>query len=206
MAITLTPSRYMRDKWVTNIITTYASASDDQRQRGHAWYRNARDLAAFISDGDTRAGAGVIAALSANKGWAENRRLALHAFSTGAPIGHTGTNLDKAAAIMAGTDPSVVLPMRLKTGQFFECIADPSHPFAVCVDRHAHDVMVGRAWGDADRGLSSGTRYDLVADAYRRAAARLGILPMDLQATVWVVWTEHLSGTGTRRVRPSDFE
>src|SRR3954463_16583054 len=63
-------------------------------------------------------GAGVIAALSANKAWDMNQKLARRAFE-GNVSGHTAANLEKVAKIMAGTDPTEVLPMTMKTGNFF---------------------------------------------------------------------------------------
>jgi hypothetical protein len=59
------------------------------------------------------------------------------------------------------------------------------------IDRHAHDVAVGRAFGSQDRGLTYGPRYALFADAYREAARRLGELPSTVQAVTWLVWRSH---------------
>jgi hypothetical protein len=86
----------------------------------------------------------------------------------------------------------------MKTGNFYRCILDPDDQEAVCIDRHAHDVAVGRPYGDENRGLSAKGRYAVLSLAYRNAAAKLGITPSELQATTWVVWTEHLAGTNRR--------
>ena len=161
-------------------------------------YPVAHDLAEMISGGDVRKGAGVIAALSANKSWSENVKIATRAFGSGKATGHVKDAINKATRIMNGADPADVLPMGAKTGNFYLCILDPSDPHPVCVDRHAHDVAVGRTFGDADRGLSSKGRYNALASAYRAAAERLGILPSELQAITWVVQVESLRGTSTR--------
>lgn len=192
------PSATTRRRYVRNIIEAYREATEDQILKGKSWYPDAHSLAASLSPDDVRKGAGVIAALSANKSWAENQRLALRAFVTGKPYGHTAVNLVKAERIMDGADPADILPMDAKTGNFYRCILDPSDPVPVCVDRHAHDVAVGRTFGNSDRGLSSKGRYAAVADAYRAAAARLGITPSTLQAIVWVRHVESLHGIGTR--------
>lgn len=192
------PSPTTRRRYVANILATYAAASSEQRAKGASWYRTAHDMANIIGDGNVRMGAGVIAALSANKSWRLNVRLANDA-AAGNIHGHTKANLAKVSAIMIdGADPEDVLPMSSKTGHFFRCIADPTDPDPVVIDRHAHDVAVGRTLGDAERGLSSVGRYAALAHAYRTAAARLGILPSELQAITWVVQTERIAGTSTR--------
>lgn len=183
-----------REIMVLNITRKFRSATEVQLSAGRDWYPSAHLLALMIADGDAVTGAGVIAALSANKSWPENKRLARIALETGEPRGHVGDALRKAGLILSGVHPSEVLPMQSKTGQFFRCIADPTDAEAVCVDRHAHDVAVGRVYGNADRGLSSVSRYSALADAYRVAAEELGELPQTVQAVTWVVQIESKSG------------
>lgn len=195
-----------RERYVRNIITTWCAATPEQMRRGRTWYRTAHDLASQITDGRPRAGAGVIAALSANKSWSQNRRLAYRAYETGVATGHTQDVLAKVNRIMAGADPEEVLPVSRKTGMFFRCIADPCDPDAVVIDRHAHDVAVGELYGRRDRGLGAARRYALLAHCYREAALRLGELPSTVQAVTWVVHTERIAGTGTRPTREAaDF-
>jgi hypothetical protein len=198
--ITTKPSDSTRRRYIRNIIKVYESATADQRARGANWYPTAHQLADMLSEGNVTMGAGVIAALSANKAWDLNQRIARRAFETGELRGHTAANLEKAAKIMAGVDPTEVLPMDMKTGNFYRCIVDPTDAEAVCIDRHAHDIAVGRPYGDADRGLSAKGRYAVLSLAYRNAAAKLGVLPSVLQATTWVVWTESLAGVKRRPV------
>ncbi|MEV7393932.1 hypothetical protein [Streptomyces sp. NPDC091215] len=199
--ISVNPTEQIRERYVRNIIATWHAATLEQLQRGRAWYSNAHDLAALITDGDARTGAGVIAALSANKTWSENCRLARQAYETGLSSGHVQNALSKVARIMAGEDPAEVLPMERKTGMFFRCIADPSDPDAVVIDRHAHDVAVGETYGQRERGLGSARRYALLAHCYREAALQLGELPSVVQSVTWVVHTERIAGTGTRGPR-----
>jgi hypothetical protein len=193
------PSDSTRRRYIANIVKVYNSATPEQRRAGAEWYRRAHELADFLSEGDVVRGAGVIAALSANKAWDMNQRLAHDAFN-GKVHGHTRDNLAKVAKIMAGADPETVLPMSAKTGNFYRCIVDPDDQEAVCIDRHAHDIAVGRPYGDADRGLSAKGRYAVLSLAYRNAAAKLGVSPSVLQATTWVVWTESLAGVKRRPV------
>lgn len=187
--LTLNPDVTELDRWVRNIIEVWNLASAEQLTRGLNWYQTAHELADVMSEGNVKAGAGVIAALSPMSAWAINVRMAEEAFENGYPAGHTGDALRKAAAIMAGADPEDVLPMSAKTGNFYRCILDPEDEEAVTVDRHAHDIVAGARWGNQDRGLSSKKRYAKIALAYRMAAAYLTERPSVVQATTWVVWT-----------------
>jgi hypothetical protein len=180
----------VREEMVLRVISKFESATTDQRTRGFAWYRSAHDLATMIADGDTQAGAGVLAALSANKSWPLNRRLARQAFENGEAAGHFKDAIRKTERIMSGEDPALVLPMSAKTGQFYRCILDPTDPEPVVIDRHAHDIAVGERYGNTDRGLSTPSRYALLAHVYREAALRVGEIPQVVQAVTWVVQTE----------------
>lgn len=184
--------------YVANILTVYRAATPDQYSRGCNWYPTAHELALMVGDGNARKGAGVIAALSANKGWADNVRLATDA-AAGHIHGHVGDALRKVTRIMDGEDPADVLPMDSKTGHFFQCISDPDDPTPVVIDRHAHDIAVGEVYGDAERGLSAKGRYSALATAYRQAATIVGDIPSVVQAVTWTVQVDRLSGVGTRR-------
>ena len=187
--IGIRPGADVREGYVRNITRAYAAATTDQRARGKAWYQTAHELAGMMADGHPVKGAGVIAALSANKSWSGNKRLAADAL-TGNVHGTFADALRKAAAIIAGADPATVLPMALKTGHFYRCIADPADPDAVVIDRHAHDVAAGEVYGSANRGLSNPGRYAMLAHCYREAGLRLGELASTIQAVTWVAHTE----------------
>lgn len=186
------------DSYVANIITVWQRATDDQLTRGRAWYQTANDLATVMSEGNTRAGAGVIAALSPQTAWDHNVNLASDAFENGEARGHMGNALGKAKRIMQGEDPLLVLPIDSKTWNFYRCIVDPDDAEAVVIDRHAHDIAVGEVYGNTERGLSTKRRYATLALAYRLAGQRLGEIPSTVQAVTWVVWRADLSGTGHR--------
>jgi hypothetical protein len=190
-----TPEQF--ETYVSNIIAAWHAASPEQIAKGRSWYPVAHDLAKMIGAGDARKGAGIIAALSVQKQWSENVRLATDA-ANGNVHGHFSDALNKVRAIMAGTDPAEVLPMSLKTGNFFRNIADPADPDAVTIDRHAHDVAVGEVYGNRDRGLSKISRYGILRDAYRVAGERLDELPAVVQAGDWVAQIDKLAGIGTR--------
>lgn len=199
--IPLNSTKEERRYYVRNICAALACASDVQFRQGQEWYPQAHHTAQMLADGDVKVGAGLLAALSPQTAWWLNVELACDAYESGDARRHTRDSCGKANKIMAGIDPVDVLPMARKTGHFYRCILDPTDETAVCVDRHAHDVAVGVAYGSWSRGLSTGKRYDIIADAYREAAAWAGELPMVVQAVTWIFWRDTLAGVGTRGTR-----
>lgn len=104
-------------------------------------------------------------------------------------------NLLKARRILDGESPAEVLVLRTapKTHSFFQNIWDPTSDAFVTIDGRAHDIATNRMlrWRE-DRGISSAdlsrggmTRYEFLADCYVRAAARVGVMPHQLQAITW---------------------
>lgn len=188
-----TPDEATMAAWVARVREAYLATTPAQRTEGEQWYPYAHSVAAEISGGRPAQGAGVLAALSAQKRWPLNVSLAWDAFE-GNVHGHTGAVLDKVRAILAGTAPEDILPMHLKTGHFYRCIAVPDNARSVVIDRHAHDIVAGTRYGNANRGLANPNRYESLADAYRVAALDLDVLPSIVQAVTWVAHTEAFSG------------
>lgn len=173
-----------------NILRVWETASPAERADGRDWYPAANRLAMELDGSSTgRVGAGVLAALSPITGWAQNVTLARRAFAAGRLEGGTlGTSVRRANAILDGADPLDVLGGD-KVRNFFAAIADPACTVSVCVDRHAHDVAVGRVCTDADRRvLGRVDGYASFARAYARAGAVLGETPATVQAVTWVAW------------------
>lgn len=179
--ITLTPA-------AENVLAVWESATAEHRESGMAWYETAHAFAAEISGGDIVRGAGVIAALSPNKAWDVNMRLAARAFADGSASGTLGNACMKANAILAGADPLDVLGNGLKTRNFYLNIARPGCPEAVTIDRHAYDVALAERNPDNKRLGLTPTRYAAFAEAYRVAATEAGILPLQMQAVTWEAW------------------
>jgi hypothetical protein len=168
------------ETYVSNIIDAWNALSDEDIAKGRAWYPVAHDIAVGLGNGDARMGAGILAALSPLKSWHENVKLATQA-SEGNVRGHFPDALGKVRAIMAGSDPANVLPMDMKTGNFYQNILDPSDAHAVTVDRHAAHL----ATGSPVKGGLKLKAYREIADAYRDAAKRLGEIPSVVQAGIW---------------------
>ncbi|WTL51336.1 hypothetical protein OG310_38150 (plasmid) [Streptomyces sp. NBC_01497] len=113
---------------------------------------------------------------------AQNYRLARKAFMEGTASGHVRDAVTKANRIMAGTGPTEVLPMHIKTGYFYVCIANPEDGQAAVIGRHAHDIAVREIYGQRERGLGELGRYNVLADCYRAATREIGEVPSKVQA------------------------
>lgn len=197
---TLTPS-------ARNILRVFRGASAENIAAGREWYARASRLAAELDPTDIDRAAGVIAVISPLISWRVNVRLARLAYA----LHNDGATADeivdalpmlkrnarKAAAILAGADPDLIVSGP-KVRAFWRTIADPSDARGVVVDRHAFDVAVGRVLTDATRGPALGRRgvYAATADAYVRAAkiiTRESGIPTsaaDVQAITWMEWRE----------------
>ena len=178
---------------VANIMDAYNRATPEQAIAGAQWYSEAHELAGAIHD-DVQAGAAIIAVLSPVLHWDRNAPVAVRAARAGTrrPAGVLGRNWTKAkAARVAGADLDAIVKGK-KVRAFWLCIAaNGRDPFAVCVDRHAVAIACGRFLnGDESAKAVNGKRYDRVADAYRDAAALVGVSPATMQAVTWVVWRE----------------
>lgn len=167
----------------SNIRKYRAMADAGQVAKGKVWYPVTREIAEQIGNGDVRKGAGVIAALSPRMRWETNVRLA-RAACNGDDYGCLGTSKRKTEAILAGADPTEVLPMDAKTGHFFRNIVDPTDPTACTIDVWAH-----RAAADdmSSAGPRNATDYHECVAAYIDIAAEFGEVASETQAIVWGV-------------------
>lgn len=192
---------------VENIINKYREASPMFLEGGHQWYEKAHEEATKLGKGDTKRGAGIIAALSPLSDWSRNVREANELVKTGnVERALLPANVEKARRIHEGEEPEKVLGGH-KVTNFFQNIHDPSNPSPVTIDRHAYDIAMGRPFAGTgkpktledlkvprqtgtmsqDLGLSSMGRYNHFVHAYRHAAGELGVdVPNKVQATSWV--------------------
>ncbi len=178
---------------VGNILDAYSAATPEQAIAGAQWYSEAHELAGAIHE-DVDAGAAIIAVLSPVLSWEKNMTTAVRAARAGTrrPAGVLGRSWVKAkAARVKGADLDAIVKGK-KVRAFWLCIASNGRdPFAVCVDRHAVAIACGRFLnGEESAKAVNGKRYDKVADAYRDAAALVGVTPATMQAVTWVVWRD----------------
>lgn len=176
------------------IVDVFNLATEAEIVAGLNWYNEAQELAAKISPKDPKMGAGVIAALSPMMPWDRNMMLAEQAFTDGKASGALFGNVAKANRIMAGENPLDVLGGD-KVRNFYLAIAEPATSEAVCIDRHAFDIAVGRVTNNESRAvLKNKGVYESFAKAYVRAAKvaskALGqaVTPSQMQAITWTTW------------------
>lgn len=188
-----------------NVLKVYREATPQQLAEGQSWYANARRLAHELDPSNPRRAAGIIAALSPRLSWAHNVERAQRVYRDGFASGVLYSNGRKADRIYAGEDPDNVLGGD-KVRAFFACIVEPDTT-TVCVDRHAHDIVVGRVTDDATRtaALSRKGGYEALAAIYVRAAKQLTretgehVAPSTVQAVTWTVWRDVYSDEHGRR-------
>jgi hypothetical protein len=175
------------------IVEVYRLATIEELDGGLNWYRDANAFAQSLDPERPERAAGVIAALSPLKSWEDNVKLAARAYDQGFASGVLGANARKADAILSGADPLEVLAGN-KVCNFYKSIANPDDPDAVCIDRHAFDIAVGRITNDQSRtALSRKGVYESFGRAYKRAARVVSadtgaVVPSQIQAVSWVVW------------------
>ena len=175
-----------RRTMVRRIEAIYAQATPQEVDEGMYWYAKAHAIARAI-DPDPAIGAGIIAALSPQLSWGNNVKAAKALAAGIRPTRPLPASIAKAERIHGGEAPAAVLGGK-KVTAFYANILNPADALTVTVDRHA--VALATGWSPMEGTLLLGRKggYEAVADAYRHAARRLGILPSQVQAITWCAW------------------
>lgn len=133
----------------------------------------------------------VVSALSPGTNWEVNKRDAIgliesyldlrkykHKFTT------YGANVVKAQKILSGEiEPGKAFSLKTgpKTYNFYRNLLEPNNPDFCTIDRHAYTIATGETY----KSLTP-KQYKDIAMHYTKAAAKVGILPCQLQAVLWV--------------------
>lgn len=176
----------MHDTYCYNIMSVYRRALPGEREANARWYADAQALALTLSPDDVWRGAGVLSALSPLKKWDDNVRLARNAFATGVATGNIGIHNAIAQRILDGEHPLDVMRGD-KTRSFTEAIATGGNGDIATIDRHAHDIAMGRVFTDSTRKIGKRV-YREMAAAFRECAEYTGESVNGIQAITWVVW------------------
>lgn len=171
--------------YAENILSVYGQGTFEEIRTGAAWYDAAHEFAVSIA-GDAWRGAGVIAAFSPVTPWWRTEMLARDAFRTGIATGHTSMMNGQAQRIIDGEHALDVL-RGPKVRAFASAIADPHGSEIATIDRHAHDIAMGRVFSDNDRKIGKRVFREL-SDAYGIAAKEIGFSVAQTQAITWVIW------------------
>lgn len=191
-------STYSTRKLVSNILRVYSSTQQHHR---YDWYKEANLYAhnlAKISGLSVVQCCGILAAFSPLKTWRENKRIAaafiVHKDTAGL---HTNLFRGKAVDITAyrtahGNEVDYILQVLKgpKIKSFFLNIVNPSCAANVTIDRHAICIAVGRKLQDSKLKVSK-HQYEHIKYAYIQAAKSIGISPVLLQSSTWLLWREN---------------
>jgi hypothetical protein len=187
MKVKFQKKTYRQGDLVNNILKMYNDQS--VLHSGYNWYTEAHKLAetwAKEHKVSTMVMAGVIASLSPNTSWDENKKLVEDFMHTGT-CGHTGVMIGKAVGCMFATSDKEILSILNgeKIKSFFLNILYPEVRTTVTIDRHAVAVALGRVPSGKHITVK---QYAFFVGAYQRAADVLDLMPHQLQAVTWVKW------------------
>ena len=180
-------------------------ASEQWQLDGHSWYIRANKFAAGLASEcsqtlDTTCA--VISALSPGITWFQNQVIARQLCL--ASVGQFGSlpdsfplrgayrrNANKAWRMLHGSVPNKEMnPVSgPKTFCFWKNLVDPASAEHVTIDRHAAAIARGQT---VTKQVSiTPCQYLALADCYRQAARQIGVIPCQLQATVWLSHRDH---------------
>jgi hypothetical protein len=168
------------------IVATWDRATAADLDNGARWYAEGETLINELAAEHrlTRETvAAVVAHLSPRTPWARNVEGARKLLATGEAPGCLGANVDRALAALGSDDPLGTLNGP-KTARFALNLLGNRE--AVTVDVWAVRVALGNS-GDPEKVLSRVGMYPAIEHAYRVAAQRIGVDPVTVQATTWIV-------------------
>lgn len=199
------------EEYIKNILNIYNLATDAEKADGMTWYNDANAICQRLSDKykqPLELVCYVMACLSPNNKWHRNiidtekllslyvtgelsDRIALYETDKTALRGISSTyntNIIKAWKILATRDVSEI-GKGLKTNNFAKNIFHPEDD-NVTIDFHAVSIATNfRHTIDTVKSSSFNKKqYGILADAYREAGKRVGILGKQIQAITWISW------------------
>jgi len=177
------------DQVIANILATWMDATDANREDGAQWYLLNQQALEEMANGNgvsLEAAAAVTAHLSPRVHWAR-ALVAAHNMLNGLPVtGVMGRSISGAQSALDayrnGEDPLWTLKGP-KIRNFALNLAGDTE--AVTIDVWAARVAFGGPY--EDKLLQRAGVYQAIAQAYRAAAAKVGVSPSTMQATTWIV-------------------
>lgn len=169
------------DRYVFNILRTYARATDADIANGVSWYPTAHGIASGLHS-DPLVAAGVLAMFSPRTPWARNLQLAQTLFETGIAPGHMFS--DYAQRIHDG-EPVLSVLKGDKTRAFAQTIANAGKHDVTVIDGHAYDIADGKVWGKNRPNIGKQV-YRAMDEAYHIAADITLFSHSEIQAITWV--------------------
>lgn len=174
-----------------NVLRTFHQATAEEIQNGMLWYRQTNEEADHIAEQSGKSVAcvaGIIAAMSPGLRWETNVEAAERVIR-GEKLDGLGVrwyaNVRKARKIVKGHNPDVVLRGN-KVKAFAACITNPSNEVSVCIDGHCYSIWCGRRIPLAEVPALTDRLYYRIAGDFTIVARNLCLLPMQMQAIVWL--------------------
>lgn len=183
-------------KVINSIIRFYNEAEKNEIDSGLSWYNEAHELAKEFS---IKTGysvmniAGVIAALSPQTSWELNKVYLVRFLKDGIhATANTRLNKIKAEKCLHATNVDEIKKILNgnKTKSFFFNIAFPDVDQIATIDRHTFAICVQRP--DKVKAFEAlqltDLQYEFVENCYIKAAQKIGIKALELQAITWVTY------------------
>lgn len=177
-----------------NIASVARRANNKQWLAGSRWYSEANEFCVKLAVHEnlpTESVVGCLSALSPQCAWNVNLLATLSMVRT-RQVSESSSiyplNVSKAFSIVhEGVRPEDVLG-GLKVKAFFANILNPNYSKAVTVDTHAARAAFGKNSLDSKEvSFTFGKKGNaIIQQAYKNVAKRYKVLPMKLQATVWL--------------------
>jgi hypothetical protein len=173
-----------------NLKNVYSECTKDELVNGKGWYESANSFSLYLSERykvDEMKSAAIIAALSPQKEWELNKRIAEEFIDSGGKkSSHYQSQTDKARLILNSKLSHSEIESVLsgpKTVNFFNNIFNPESRIHVTVDRH-HLSLSTRM------NISGCTpkQYEFIKQNTIDFANDFGIIPSKLQSTLWLCW------------------
>jgi len=172
-----------------NLIKLYNMAPSNIKEEGHAWYTDTHNYCAELSARYAQSievVCAVFSALSPATNFEANKKDCLNLLAGTRNYRCTtyGSNVLKARNILSGKvrpENAFSLKTGPKTFSFYYNVLNPQDGTHTTIDRHAYRI----ATGNEVKSLSP-NQYQRLANYYARAASKIGILPCQLQAVLWI--------------------
>ena len=183
------------DQYVDNILKMYHLASKDDIDNGRSWYERASRFCQTLADNYSRTladVAGIMSCLSPATSFEQNviDTVNVIAGNDHETVSTYGPQYAKALDIRDwGIRPDDVVGQN-KTAAFWLNIVNPTTNGRVTVDRHSARVAVDVNM-TADESyfyINTPAKYQVLENAYKLAAGKIGVLPHVLQAITWLTY------------------
>lgn len=201
---------YTKQQIKKRLLSYYELA--EQSEISHNWYFEAHTFASKIAQKHSLPlfkVVGIIAALSPQKNWQDNKRLTSE-FLYGKRHSQTKQQLNKAENILYQADKeeqvfSILTNTGLKTSYFYNNIMFPFIDSGITIDRHALGACINSFKNIQNfiGGIKlTKKQYDFFANCYTEIAKDKNILPLQAQSTIWQTYRRLKKLPGQYETKP----